>query len=138
MAEQTFSRGLEGVVAAESEICRIDGSNGKLYYRGYSIDDLATYSDFEEVTYLLLYEKLPSPTEMADFSEKMRASRDLSTPILDMVRTFPLDAHPMELLQSVVSYLSGYVQHNIQHSTTCNCRDTLHQIVQLASVVAAP
>ena len=137
MAEQTYSRGLEGVVAAESEICRIDGSNGKLYYRGYSIDDLAAYSDFEEVTYLLLYEKLPSSSEMTSFSERMRASRDLSTSILDMVRTFPLGAHPMELLQSVVSYLSGYVQHKIQHSSTCNCRDTLHQIVQLASVVAA-
>jgi citrate synthase len=43
----------------------------------------------------------------------------------------------MELLQSVVSYLSGYVEHRIHHSPTCNCRDTLHQVVQMASVVAA-
>ena len=43
----------------------------------------------------------------------------------------------MELLQSVISYLSGYVEHRIHHSPTCNCRDTLHQVVQLASVVAA-
>jgi citrate synthase len=137
MAEATYAKGLEGVVAAESEICRIDGEQGKLYYLGYSIEDLARFSDFEETTYLLLYGRLPNKEEKGDFSKRMRASRDLAPEILDMVRAFPRDAHPMELLQSVISYLSGYVQHRIQHSATCNCRDTLHQVVQLASVVAA-
>jgi citrate synthase len=133
----SYPKGLEGVVAGESEICRIDGQNGRLYYLGYSIEELARYSDFEETTYLLLHGKLPSRQEMAEFSVKMRASRGLSEPVLAMIRAFPRDAHPMELLQSVVSYLSGYVQHRIHHSPTCNCRDTLHQVVQLASVVAA-
>ncbi|MEE8590330.1 MAG: citrate/2-methylcitrate synthase [Spirochaetia bacterium] len=137
MAETTYAKGLEGVVAAESEICRIDGEKGRLYYLGFSIQDLARYSNFEETTYLLLYGKLPNREEMESFSRRMRISRDLAPEILDMVRNFPKDAHPMELLQSVVSYLSGYVQHKIQHSATCNCRDTLHQVVQLASVVAA-
>jgi citrate synthase len=133
----SYAKGLEGVVAGESEICRIDGQNGRLYYLGYSIEELARDSDFEETTYLLLHGKLPNRQEMADFSRKMRASRDLSEPVLAMIRAFPRAAHPMELLQSVVSYLSGYVQHRIHHSPTCNCRDTLHQVVQLASVVAA-
>ena len=137
MAEATYAKGLEGVVAAESEICRIDGQQGKLSYLGYSIEDLAHHSDFEETTYLLLYGRLPNREEKEGFSKRMRASRDLAPEILDMVRAFPKDAHPMELLQSVISYLSGYVQHRIQHSATCNCRDTLHQVVQLASVVAA-
>ncbi len=61
----------------------------------------------------------------------------MAPPILDMIRSFPAHAHPMELLQAVISYLSGYVEHRIQHSATCNCRDTLHQVVQVASVVAA-
>jgi len=137
MAEVTYAKGLEGVVAAESEICRIDGEQGKLYYLGYSIEDLAHHSDFEETTYLLLYGRLPNREEKESFSKRMRASRELAPEILAMVRAFPRDAHPMELLQSVISYLSGYVQHKIQHSATCNCRDTLHQVVQLASVVAA-
>jgi len=137
MAEAAYAKGLEGIIAAESEICRIDGEKGKLYYLGYSIEDLARHSDFEETTYLLLYGRLPNRQEMERFSKRMRASRDLAPEILDMVRNFPKDAHPMELLQSVISYLSGYVQHKIQHSATCNCRDTLHQVVQLASVVAA-
>jgi citrate synthase len=133
----SYAKGLEGVVAGETEICRIDGQNGRLYYLGYSIEELARDSNFEETTYLLLHGKLPNRQEMAEFSRKMRASRDLSEPVLAMIRAFPRDAHPMELLQSVVSYLSGYVQHRIHHSPTCNCRDTLHQVVQLASVVAA-
>jgi len=43
-----YAKGLEGVIAAESEICQIDGANGKLYYRGYSIEDLAQHSSFED------------------------------------------------------------------------------------------
>ncbi|MHC4495801.1 MAG: citrate/2-methylcitrate synthase, partial [Planctomycetota bacterium] len=60
MTETEYAKGLEGVIAAESEICQIDGAAGKLYYRGYSIEDLAQHSSFEEITYLLLNEKLPS------------------------------------------------------------------------------
>jgi citrate synthase len=137
VAESTYARGLEGVVAGESQICLIDGQKGRLYYLGYSIEDLARHSSFEETTYLLLYGKLPNREEMAGFSARMRASRELSPEVLSMIRAFPKNAHPMELLQSVVSYLSGYVQHRIEHSATCNCRDTLHQVVQMASVIAA-
>lgn len=137
MAESAYAKGLEGVIAAESEICSIDGERGKLRYLGYSIEDLARRATFEETTYLLLYERLPNREELERFSKRMRASRELSPPILDMIRAFHKDAHPMELLQSVISYLSGYVQHKIKHSAFCNCRDTLHQVVQLASVVAA-
>jgi citrate synthase len=43
METPTYVKGLEGVIAAESKICRIDGQNGKLYYRGYAIKDLASY-----------------------------------------------------------------------------------------------
>ncbi len=131
-----YSKGLEGVVADETRICKIDGISGKLYYRGYSIEDLAAYSNYEEVCYLLLYEQLPTIAELKNFSQRMRQSRHLVQPVLDMIKSFPASAHPMELLQSSVSYLSGYVKHRIEHSATCNCRDTLYQISQLASVVA--
>jgi citrate synthase len=136
MENKTYSKGLEGVVADESRICKIDGIKGKLYYRSYSIEDLAAYASYEEVTYLLLYERLPNIAELSDFSERMRHSRSLAQPVLDMIRSFPTRAHPMELLQSAISYLSGYVKHRIEHSATCNCRDTLSQVSQIASVVA--
>lgn len=136
MPETSYAKGLEGVIAAESTICRIDGANGKLYYRGYSIEDLARHSDFEETTYLLLYEKLPSKDELAEFSRRMRGSRALPKPVQDMIRHFPEAGSPMELLQSVIAYLSSTVEHVIQHSATCNCRQTLHQIAQMLPVLA--
>jgi len=136
MAETTYAKGLEGVIAAESEICQIDGANGKLHYRGYSIEDLAQHSSFEETTYLLLNEHLPSKTELEDFASRMRASRGLMGPVQDMIRYFPPAGSPMELLQSVISYLSATVEHQIRHSATCNCRRTLHQVSQLATVLA--
>jgi citrate synthase len=136
MEQASFSKGLEGVVAATSDICRIDGNAGKLYYRGYSIEDLARHSSFEEVTFLLLNEHLPTESELKEFQERMRRSRALNPEILEMIRNFPSEGKPMELLQAVVSYLSGYVEHKIQHSAFCDCRITLHQVVQLASVVA--
>lgn len=136
MAETTYAKGLEGVIAAESEICQIDGANGKLYYRGYSIEDLARHSSFAETTYLLLYEKLPSPQELEEFTDRMRAGRELRQPVRDMIRDFPEAGSPMELLQSVIAYLSSTVEHRIRHSATCNCRQTLHQVAQMPVVLA--
>ena len=60
MENTSYSKGLEGVIADESRICKIDGTQGKLYYRGYSIEDLAAHCSYEEVAYLLLYENLPT------------------------------------------------------------------------------
>ncbi|MGA2333730.1 MAG: citrate/2-methylcitrate synthase, partial [Syntrophales bacterium] len=94
MESKPYSKGLEGIVADETRICKVDGINGKLYYRGYSIEDLAAYSNYEEVCYLLLYEQLPTSAELKDFSERMRQSRPLVQPVLDMIRSFPASAHP--------------------------------------------
>ena len=137
MSSVEYSKGLEGVIAAESNICRIDGENGKLYYLGYPIRELVEHCSFEEVVYLLLYGELPNRDQLDRFSNRMRKSRHVKEPVLDMIRDFPEDSHPMELMQAVVSYLSGYVTHKIQHDAYCNCRTTLHQVVQLATGVAA-
>ena len=99
-ATPSYAKGLEGVIAGESRICKIDGEKGQLYYRGYPIQQLAKKVSFEDTTYLLLHGELPTPEESLKFSTQMRNSRDLSPEILDMIRNFPKDSHPMELLQS--------------------------------------
>ena len=136
MSKVEYAKGLEGVIAAETEIGRVDGEKGELYYRGYPISELAEHSTYEEVTYLLLYEKLPTQAELETFIQNMRASRPLKKEVIEMIKWFPENGSPMELLQSVISYLSSTVEHQIRHSTTCNCRKTLHQIAQLAVVLA--
>ncbi len=137
MSNVQYSKGLDGVIAAESNICRIDGENGKLYYLGYPIRELVEHCSFEEVVHLLLYGELPDTDELERFSNRMRRSRHLKDPVLAMIRDFPQDSHPMELLQAVISYLSGYVEHKIPHDAFCNCRTTLHQVVQLGTTIAA-
>ena len=136
MTETTYAKGLEGVIAAESTICRVDGQEGNLFYRGVSIWDLAEHSSFEEATYLLLYEKLPTAQQLAEFTRKMRSQRAIPPAVIEMIREFPQNGSPMELLQSAISYLSSSVKHKIEHSATCNCRDTLHQIAQISTVLA--
>ena len=137
MSDTAYAKGLEGIIAGESRICKVDGEQGRLYYFGYRIKDLAANATFEEVTYLLLYGELPTVSELKDFSIRMRKSRELKEPILQMIRAFPRSSHPMELLQSTVNFLSGYINHKIEHSPTCNCRQTLHQIAQIPPVIAA-
>jgi len=124
------------VVAGESAICKIDGEMGRLYYRGYSIEELAANSNFEEVVYLLLYGRLPTKYVFDEFQQRMRSSRALHPKVVQMIRDFPSGGKPMELLQSVMAYLSGYVEHKIEHGSNCNCRQTLHQVSQLATVAA--
>ncbi len=137
MAETTYAQGLEGVIAGESHICKVDGEKGQLYYYGYGITDLAVHATFEETTYLLLYGQLPNSSQLKSFSTELRESRELKPEVLQLIKTFPKAAHPMECLQSVINHLSGYIGHTIEHSATCNCRQTLHQIAQLPIVVAA-
>ena len=133
----TVFKGLEGVIAAESSICKIDGQKGKLYYLGYSISELTEHCSFEEVVYLLLFGELPNSKQLSEFQQRMRRQRGLNPQVREMVRNFPAESHPMELLQAVIAYLSGSVRHRIHHSDSCNCRDTLHQVAQLATVVAS-
>ena len=137
MPETTFAKGLEGVIASESRVSRVDGDAGKLFYLGYSITDLVEHCDYEEVVYLLLYSKLPDPTQLEQFRKRMREARAIRPEIVEMIRRFPSSARPMELLQSSIAYLSGYGDSIDHHTGICDCTQTLHLIPQLASVVAA-
>ena len=89
MEQVAYSQGLEGVIAGESKICKVNGEQGKLYYYGYSINDLANKASFEEVTYLLLYGELPKKKQLTEFSALMRAGREIKPPIVQMIRDFP-------------------------------------------------
>lgn len=133
----TYAKGLEGVIAGESRICKIDGENGKLYYLGYSIDELVQVADFEEVTYLLIHGKLPNAETLRSFRRQMRRSRDLDPVVLRMIRDFPRNSHPMELLQSVVSYLGATAGPQDNDEDRYDGRRTIHQVAQLPSVIAA-
>jgi citrate synthase len=103
MATAAVVKGLEGVVAANSGICWIDGYAGVLAYRGIDIHELADHSSFEETTFLLWHGHLPSHSELAEFSAKLAAARRVPPQIYEMVRAFPKTGTPMEGLRTAVS-----------------------------------
>ena len=104
-----LKKGLEGVLVAESELSFIDGDEGQLVYRGYSIDDLARDASYEEVLYLLWHGHLPDSGELSEFTDAMRTERSLDDDVVELVRTLAAqDENPMAALRTAVSALSAY------------------------------
>lgn len=101
-------KGLEGICVKESEICYIDGKNSRLYYRGYSITDLAEYSNFEEVAYMLFFGELPTRDELEGFKKELASKRRLPDGLKSLVKTFPKDARPMDALRTMISSMSMF------------------------------
>ncbi|MGJ8671485.1 citrate/2-methylcitrate synthase [Rubritalea sp.] len=100
-----YAKGLEGVVANESALSKVEGLAGKLSYLGYSIDDLVENCSFEEVTFLLHNGRLPKVEELAAFETKLRNDRELPEQVIAFLKTLPNDATPMDVLRTAVSML---------------------------------
>jgi len=108
MPEPVVARGLEGIIANESALSDVDGQEGKLYYRGYSINDLVEQTSFEEVIHLLHRGKLPNQSELDALTESLREQRSLPEGVLSFLRNAPEDAGPMDVLRTGVSMLGLY------------------------------
>lgn len=99
--------GLEGVVAATTTISRVDGTRGKLWFRGIDIHDLAEKSTFEETAYLIWYGVLPDRSQLQDLERRLYSARDLPPDLLRMIVEFMPGWDSMEALRTSVSALSG-------------------------------
>jgi citrate synthase len=100
-----YAKGLEGVVANESSLSKVEGLEGKLSYLGYDIDDLVNDCTFEEVTYLLHNGRLPNQSELDTFCVSLRSRRELPQGVIDFLKTAPKDALPMDIIRTGVSML---------------------------------
>jgi citrate synthase len=132
----TPTKGLEGVVAASSSICYIDGDAGVLAYRGIDIHELAEKSTFEETCYLLWFGKLPTRAELADLNKKLVAERKVDQAIYDLLRQVPKTATPMEVLRTAVSALSFYDPEAEKVDHDSNIRKAIRLTSQIAMIVA--
>lgn len=101
----TFSKGLEGVVAAETRLSFIDGEKGILEYIGIPIGELASSSTFEESVFFLWNGRLPSKGELADFTAAIRQRADIPAPLEAMLTSLPKTAEPMHAMRTLVSAL---------------------------------
>ncbi|ACT91819.1 citrate synthase [Dyadobacter fermentans] len=104
----TIDSGYKNTGATKSAITFLDGEEGVLNYRGYSIEDLAEKSSFLEVAYLLIYGELPTEKQFAEFEHEIRTHTLVNEDMRKIFEGFPVNAHPMGVLSSLVSAMSAF------------------------------
>lgn len=137
--KDAMDKGLEGVVACSSKISSIQDAT--LCYRGYTIEDLVENSTFEEVTFLLWNDRLPSAGELESFKKELAAELTLPAEfkkILEsLVKSFPKNGHPMDFLRSAVSILAQFDSDVTDMSEAANRRKALRLTAKMGTLVAA-
>jgi len=132
--------GLEGVIANETAIANVEGKEGAggLEYRGYRIEDLATTVSYEETAFLLLHGDLPTAPQLREFDGRLRASRSIPSPLVDLYHQIPASIHPMDVLRTSVSVLSHFDPEVNAPATdhAANVRKAERMIAQMATAVA--
>ncbi len=105
-AESTFSKGLEGVVAAQTEMSFINGTEGVLEYVGIAIGDLASKSSFEETVFLLWNKRLPTAAELEAFNAELREDYTMTDALKERIKACPVDAEPMHVIRTMISSMA--------------------------------
>ncbi|SKB86511.1 citrate synthase [Dyadobacter psychrophilus] len=113
----TIDAGYKNTGATKSAITFLDGEEGILNYRGYSIEDLAEKSSFLEVAYLLIYGELPTEKQFADFEHAIRTHTLVNEDMRKIFEGFPVNAHPMGVLSSLVSAMSAFYPETFDTNT---------------------
>lgn len=108
-ADQTYGRGLEGLVAGDTAICEIDGLRGRLLYRGYPIEYLVGRATFEEVTYLILFGEMPDPAQLEDWSAELLRWRHPPAAALDALHAVPKRAHPLAQFRTMMTVAACHI-----------------------------
>ena len=130
-------RGLEGVVAAETKLCDLDGAHGRLAYRGYDIDDLARHATFEEVCYLLWYGELPSKPQIDELTVALVAARAIPDQLVEAFRVMPKDTDPNRPLQAAVAMLGMFDPDTNDNSHAANVCKSIRLTSQMATAICA-
>src|SRR5262245_10198114 len=130
-------RGLEGVVAAETKLCDLDGANARLAYAGYGIDDLARKASFEEVCYLLWHGELPKPAQLDKITTELIAAREIPRTLVEAFALMPKDTDPMRVLQAAVDILGMHDPETTDNSHAENIRNAMGLTSQMATAICA-
>src|SRR5215207_8339563 len=110
----TYDPGFTSTASCSSKITYIDGDEGILLHRGYTIEDLAKNSSFLEVAYLILNGELPKPAELDNFMSGVTYHTMLHEQIQFLFRGFRRDAHPMAVMIGVVGALSAFYYEDLR------------------------
>jgi citrate synthase len=131
----TATKGLEGVIAANSTISSI--IDDKLTYVGYDIDDLAENASFEEVVYLLWHRRLPNKVELEDFKIQLANNAEIPNEVIEQLKAYPKNVHPMAILRSAISVLGLYDEEADEQTSEANYRKAIRIQAKIPTVVTA-
>lgn len=129
--------GLEGVVAAPSAICLIDGEAGRLIYRGYEIDDLVEHCSFEETAYLLWHTDLPDKSQLAQLRKDFSNSMGMPTSVMNVLKALPTTTQPMDALRTACSALAGEDPDLKSNEPDADYRKAIRLTAQFPTIVCA-
>src|SRR4051812_47838078 len=104
-SQARVEKGLDGIVADETQISEVMPESDSLTYRGYPVDQLADRCSFEEVIHLLIDGELPARSELEELTAEERRLRPLSDLLAGVIERFPAAAHPMDALRTAVSFM---------------------------------
>lgn len=134
--EGALDRGLEGVVACSTGISFIVGAT--LNYRGYTIEDLAANSNFEETVFLLWNNRLPKKDELENFRKDLWKEQALDPAFVKVLKEVPTkDVHPMAWLRTATSMMAHYDKEAQDTSAAANMRKAMRLTAKMATLVAA-
>ena len=133
---ETKNIGLRGIEVADTKISNIDGEKGKLIYRGYDILELTENSTFEETAYLLLYDSLPTKSQLDEFNLKLVEARYIPKQMQKNMGNWRKDADPMDMLQAFVSALAGYYDEEFSNKDASYDK-AINLIAKVPTIVAS-
>lgn len=138
MAEDVvIHKGLDNVVIDESRLSLVNGTEGKLIYSGYKIEDLAANALYEEVVFLLWEGRLPNAAELESLRAEIAAGAVVPAPVLKHLQEYPKDADPMAVLRTAVSMLAMFDADSEDSSAAANRRKAARMTGQVTTLVAA-
>jgi citrate synthase len=132
-----FMPGLAGVPAAKSAVSDVDGRRGVLEYRGIRIEELCGKSTFLETSYLLLFGRLPTRSELDRFIQDVTYHRRIKYRIIDLMKCLPETGHPMDALQAAVAALGMFYPSRNVKDVQNNYWSAVRLIAKLPTIVAA-
>jgi citrate synthase len=135
--DAAWRAGLEDIVAGRSAICQVDGEQGRLFFRGYEIGDLARQSTFEDVTYALWFGDLPDAAAAAEHRRRLAATRGLPKEIRMLLEGLPRDTHPLDALRTAVSVAAAYDPDTRASDRDANLRKAYRLMNLVPETVAA-
>jgi len=133
----TFDRGFTSTANCRSKITFIDGGKGKLMYRGYDIEYLATQKTFLDTAYLLIKGELPSKEELKSFNEETKKRSFIPEGMMNLFASFPDRAHPMAILSSAVSALSTFYFDHLDIDSPQEYMEMADRIIAKIPTIAA-